>query len=153
MARLTWVGALAATAVLTIGAAACGGGGGDGEQLTAQEYATELNAICEDFNTKVKHAVDNFRHDRDRLGRAELDAHDDAIAEVEALEPPDELADTADEFIATRNELRENLVQTIDLGAEGDEAEATALTEQGAALWTQKTDLARELGAGACTQY
>lgn len=131
MGRLAWVVILVATAALSVGAAGCGGAG---EELTTEEYGAELNAICEAFNTKMKRSVDDFRDDLDRVEQAELGAYDDLIAEVEVLEPPDELANTADELIATRKEQRELVVQTIDQGAQGDEAGLNAPAEQSEAL-------------------
>jgi hypothetical protein len=150
MGRLLWIGALMAAAALSVGAAGCGGGG---EQLTAEEFVAELSAICDDITAKqdeigqpqsAEDVVDN--------GRQTLDAFDDAIAEVEALEPPDELADPAGDFIASWKEQRDLLAEIVDVAGEGDEEGIMALVLQGSDLDTQSDELALEMGATACEE-
>ena len=151
MGRLTWVGALMAAAALSVGAAGCGGGG---EQLTAEEFVAELNAICEDYNAKREEIGPQSVEfeDVEDIGQQTLDAFDDAIAEVEALEPPDELADPAGDFIASWKEQRDVLAEIVDLAGEGDAEGVTALVEQGSELDDESDALAQEMGATACLE-
>jgi hypothetical protein len=142
--------ALVAGISLTVGVAACGGGG---DQLTAEEYAAELNAICADYNVKraeigerqsVEDVVD--------IAQQTLDAFDDAIADVETLEPPNELADPAGDFIASWKDQRDLLPEIVDRAEEGDDAGIDALADQGSELDTQSDELAEEMGATACVE-
>lgn len=144
---------LASAGLLAFGAAACGGGGGGGgEQLTAEEYAAELEAICTEFNATQEEFQPESLEDFAEAGPAVHDAFEEAIAAVEALEPPDELADTADEFVAAGRQQLDLLSQLIDAAAAGDEEKVSELAEEGSEADTESDALAEELGAPACTE-
>jgi cysteinyl-tRNA synthetase len=153
MQKVFWVASVAVAGVLLLGAAACGGGGGGGDQLTAEEYATELNSICEDFNTTQEEiGTPQSIDDVAEFGQQVLAAFDDAISQVEALEAPDELADTADEFVAKGQEQRDLLADVVEAAEAGDAAEVTELSQQGSQLDTESDALAEQLGAEACKE-
>jgi len=153
MRKVVWIAStVAAVGLLALGAAACGGGGG-GDQLTAEEYGAELSSICEGFNAAQEEIGEpQSIDDVAEFGGQILDAFDEAIASVEELEPPDELADTADEFIAKGKEQRDLLSQVVDAAEEGDQERVAELSEQGSQLDEESDALATELGAPACTE-
>lgn len=154
MRKIVWSAAILASAgLLALGVAACGGGGsGGGEQLTAEEYAAELNAICEDFNATQEEFQPQSLEDFAELGPAVHDAFEEAITSAEALEPPDELADTADAFVAAGKEQLDLFSELIDAAAAGDEEKVSELAEEGSQADTESDALAEELGATACTE-
>ena len=149
MRQLVW---FFAAVVLVLGASACGGGDGGGDQLTAEEYAAELNSICEEFNAAQEEFQPQSLEDFAEAGPDIQDAFEEAIASAEALEPPDELADTADEFVAAGKEQLDLLSQLIDAAEEGDEATVAELAEEGSQADATSDELAEELGATTCTE-
>lgn len=50
--RSTTAAAAAATAALALVAAGCGGGGGGGDRLTLEEFVTQADAICAEYDKK-----------------------------------------------------------------------------------------------------
>ena len=136
------VTAIAVAGALAI-AAACGGGG-DGRQLTAKEYAAELSTICQGF-TDAQARIGTVSSNVVERGTEVVEAYDEALTATEALEPPDELADTVDEFITRGEEQRDSLADLLDASKDGDVASAGELshTATGAAA-------AFAAGAAAC---
>jgi hypothetical protein len=132
--------------------AACGGGGGGGgSALTAEEYGTQLNEICADYDAKVKEIgepgnLEEFGTKGPRLH----DEFEKAIAQAEDLQPPDELAKLHDEFVAKGKELSGVLADLIDAAEENDLTEINELATKAELIGNESDDLGEKLGAPAC---
>ena len=141
----------AAAALVLLVAAGCGGGGG-GDKLTAEEYSSQLNTICTEFNDK-QDAAGNPQSlaDIGEIGPKVLDAFDSAIAEVEDLDPPSELEEAHNEFVDVGHQQRDVLSDLIDAAKDNDEAKAQELAAKGNDLDKKSDAIATdELKAPAC---
>lgn len=149
-----WILAAALVIVLVMAAGCGGGGGGGGDELTADEYSAQLNAICEKFNKKQDEIGEpQSLEDVAELGPKFLDEFDNAIAEVEDLNPPSELEEPHNEFVETGKQQRDLLQQVVDAAKDGDEAKAQELGQQGDELDNKSDAIATdELNAPACAE-
>ena len=144
---------LAAVLALAAIAAGCGGGGG-GSALSADDYRSRLNAICEDFNQKQTEIGEPQNLEEvGQKGDEILDEFDKAIAEVEDLNPPDELQKPHDEFLDLGKQQRDILQKVVDAAKDGDEAEASREAEEAGTLDDRSDAVATdELQAPACAE-
>ena len=142
---------LLALVVLALGAAACGGGGGD--RLTRAELATEANAICQEFDQKIEAlgaptSIDDIESFADRSAEIARDGRD----ELADLNPPEELEADYDRLLETLDEAIENIERIGEAAADGDEAEVGRIAEEGEAKDEDSDRLARELGLDDCAE-
>ena len=134
--------------VLAVG---CGGdGGGDGDP---DAFRAEANAICADYEEKIavipppQEALDEWAAIAADIG----DLLETGVNELDALEPPDDLGDPYDEWLALK---RGSLSATRDLqeagAAENQEliSEALDSIEQNEA---RADEIATELGLDECS--
>jgi hypothetical protein len=149
--RKTLVLAGAFAALLAVLAAGCGGGGGGGG-LSKDEYVSRLNAICEDFNAKQEEIGEPQNlSELGTKGEQLLAEFDNAIDDVKGLgDPPDEIADQANRFIAVGEEERDLIRDLIDAANDNDQARVQELGSQIEPLDNESDRLATELGANAC---
>ncbi len=150
MSKRFLIGAVA-IAALALAAAGCGGGGGG--KLTKDEYVSKLNAICEDFNAEQEEIgePESLEEIGDKGGRI-LDAFDDAIAEAEDLEAPDEIKETADQFIAKGKEQVSLLRDLVAAAKINDLAKINQLGTEASKLDDESDALAEELEVAACAE-
>lgn len=144
-------GAVALVAIVLL-AAGCGGGGGS--QLSAEEYSGKLNGICEEFNTKQEEiGAPSSLAELGEKGEQILDGFDSAIAEVEDLNPPDELQEAHDRFVELGHQQRDLLQKTVDAANEGNEAEVNQYVDEADPLDKESDKIATdELNAPACAE-
>ena len=137
--------------LLALAAAGCGGGGGD--RLTREEFASQANAICQDFEQRISDLdepenigdVEDFADDA-----AEIAA--DGRDELADLNPPEELEEDYDRLLGSLDEAIEDIGRLGDAAADGDEAEVQRIAEEGEAKDEESDELARELGLGDCAE-
>lgn len=147
---LVLTGALAA--LLAAAAAGCGGGGGGGNALTRAEYASQLNALCEDFNRKLEEigqpqSLAEFAEKGPQI----LDEFDDTIDKARDLVPPDEIADQANRFLDNNEQQRDLIDQIVQAAKDNDLQRAQEIGARVDPLDAESDRLANELGAPACT--
>jgi hypothetical protein len=145
--------AIAAVLVLAVAAAGCGGGGG-GKTLSKEEYSSQLSEICTELNAKNKEIGDpQSVADVVEKGPKLNDAFQNAIDEVENLNPPDELQDAHKRFLVLGKQIHSKIDDLIDAAKKNDPA---ALQQIGSAidpLDKESNDIAtNQLGAPACAQ-
>jgi hypothetical protein len=128
-------------------AAGCGGG----TTLSKEEYGSQLNAICADFNAKVEEIGEptsiSELADKGPQLLAELDA---TIAKAEKLKAPSEIRADADRFLSVVKELRDLDSDLIDAVEKNDTAAISAFGARAEALFTERDALGKKLGAPAC---
>ena len=141
---------LAVLPVLIALAAGCGGGGG-GDALSAEEYRTQADEICEKANEKLDalgepESLEEFRN----LIEESRPTVEGAVEDLRELEPPEDLQDAHERWI---NE-NEQLLETLDkLESVEDEQELQRLGEQFSKENDQANATAREdLGLETCAQ-
>ena len=144
--------AVGLAALLAVVAAGCGGGGGGGT-LTKEEYASKLNAICEEYNAKQEEIGEpQSLADIGELGPKIVDAFDSAIDKAKDLNPPDEIADQASRFISLGEQQRDLLNDLIDAAKDNDTAKVQEIGSKIEPLSTESDQVANELGAPACAE-
>lgn len=145
MRRLVLAAVLAA--LVGVLAAACGGG----KTLSKEEYGSQLNAICADYNAKVKEIGEptTISEVADK-GPQLLDEFDAAIAKAEKLKAPSEIKADADKFISVVKELRGLISDLIDAVEKNDTATISSFGAKADALFKDRDALGKKLGAPAC---
>jgi hypothetical protein len=138
----------AAVAVLAL--AACGGGDG-GDQLTADEFRQQADAICGEFEGRL-----------DELGTPEslddLQGYvDDAVPILEEgtnrldeLQPPDELEEDWNRAMEVNRDQLDNVRELQDAVADGDQARVAELLQQSDEAREESNQLAADLGLTEC---
>ena len=139
--------------VLAIAAAGCGGGGG-GSALSKDEYSARLNTICEELNEKNKEIGEPGSVEQVvRKGPELNDAFQEAIDEVEDLNPPDELKEAHVRFLALSKQIHSKIDDLIDAAKEGNPAELNEIGTSIDPLDKESNDIAtKQLGAPACAE-
>jgi hypothetical protein len=142
--------------VIAISAAAlvlggCGGGNGGGEEMTADEFRQEADAICAEFEGRL-----------DDLGRPEslddlqnfvseaVPIIEEGNAQLQELNPPDELQEQWDRAMEINNEQLETVRDLREAVEDGDQARAQELIEAGNEANTEADQLAADLGLEDC---
>ena len=134
-------------ALVGVLAAACGGG----KTLSKEEYGSQLNAICADYNTKVNEIGEPTDiGEVAEKGPQLLDEFDAAIAKAEKLEAPSEIKADADRFISVITELRGLISDLVDAVEKNDTATISAYGAKADALFKDRDALGKKLGAPAC---
>jgi hypothetical protein len=143
----------AAVTVLAIAAAGCGGGGG-GSALSKDEYSARLNHICEELNSKNKEIGDpQSVEDVAQKGPKLNDAFQEAIDEVEGLNPPDELKDAHERFLSLGKQIHSKIDDLIDAAKKNDQAKLQQIGSAIDPLDKESNQIAtNQLGAPACAQ-
>src|SRR5688500_522346 len=131
-------------------AAGCGGGG---DRLTQEEFASQANAICQDFEQKIDDLgapenLDDIEGFADEAAEIAGDGRD----ELADLNPPEDLEADYDRLLETLDEAIENIERIGDAAADGDEAEVQRIAEEGEAEDEDSDRLARELGLDDCAE-
>jgi hypothetical protein len=139
-----------AAAVAVLALAACGGGD-DGDQLTADEFRQQADAICGEFEGRL-----------DELGTPEslddLQGYvDDAVPILEEgtnrldeLPPPDELEEDWNRAMEVNREQLDNVRELQDAVADGDQARVAELLQQSDEAREESNQLAADLGLTEC---
>jgi hypothetical protein len=139
-----------AAAIAVLALAACGGGG-DGDELTADEFRQQADSICAEFEGRL-----------DELGTPEslddLEGYvDDAVPILEEgtnrlgeLQPPDELEEDWNRAMEINREQLENVRELQDAVADGDQARVAELLQQSDEAREESNQLAADLGLTEC---
>ena len=139
-----------AAAIALLALAACGGGDG-GDQLTADEFRQQADAICGEFEGRL-----------DDLGTPEslddLQGYvDDAVPILEEgtnrldeLQPPDELEEDWNRAMEINREQLDNVRELLDAVADGDQASVAELLQQSDEAREESNQLAADLGLTEC---
>jgi hypothetical protein len=123
--RIRGVIAISAAAVVLGG---CGGGNGGGEEMTADEFRQQADAICAEFEGRL-----------DDLGRPEslddlqnfvseaVPIIEEGNAQLQELNPPDELQEQWDRAMKINNEQLETVRDLREAVEDGDQARVQEL--------------------------
>jgi hypothetical protein len=135
--------AVAALHVLPL--AACGGG------LSKAQLVKQGDAICKRVNAKVaKQKEPTTAADLAALARQTVKLSDPAIGDMEALEPPDELKQTFDAFVASLKQQRDLTKQIGDAAGKGDTVKIEQIANRAQKAQTDYKKLADKIGFKEC---
>jgi hypothetical protein len=134
-------------AVLVLGA----GCGGD-EGLSREEFVSEAEAICDEFDQRVNE-VDEPKSpaDVERYVNEVRPVVENGLNELRELQPPEEFQERWDVLMARNDEGLEALDDLAQAGANGDEARVQEISEDAARRDEESDRIALELGLEKCT--
>ena len=144
-------GAVAAlVGVLALLVAACGGGG-DSARLSKEEFQSQANAICAKYQKQLDAlgSPTSLEELPDFVDQA-LGILDKEIAEVSALDPPEELQSDFDKMIAASNRTRAAANDLSSAAKSGDQAAVQKALDEGNAASKDADALAGNLGLSGC---
>jgi hypothetical protein len=130
-----------------------GCGGGDGKQLTKQQFAREADAICAKGNERQKALGTPANVDElARVADKTLEILDDAISEVAKLKPPVAEQAQVDQWLAQVRVLRGDLKEIRDRAKRNDVKGLRTIGAVSQAHNAKANALATELGMSVCNQ-
>lgn len=137
--------AVAAASVLS----ACGGG--DDEQLSADEFRQQANAICTKYEARLAAigqptSIDELK---DYVAKA-VPIIEAGNAELSDLEPPDELAEQWDRAMEINDRQLETVRDIQDAVEEGDQERVQELFARGSTADEEADRLAAQMGLDEC---
>lgn len=145
--------ALAISAALAIGVAACGGD--TAEQLDAEALVSRADEICKD-------GIDRFAEiQADQPGNSvEAEDQTEALFEVASnelnelreLRPPDDLREDYDAYLESRGRALDQLERGLEAAAARDGTAYSAAQDKVTAGQPGRIKLARAIGLEACSQ-
>lgn len=142
--------ALALTCAATL--AACGGSN-DSDALSASEYRTQGNDLCQSYEAKAK-AIPQPESVEDISAYAEATQKQlsGLITSLDELKPPEDLQKQHDELVALGQKSVDSLDELVAAGKTGDQAQIEAALKGGSELDGQSDKLAKELGLNKCAE-
>ena len=145
--------------------AACGGGddeGGGRERLSKTELVERANAICSDFDKRVEEIqkkyearITGFEDEKSLDALAEFAGEsrstvEDGVEELRELEPPEDLEDRYDAWLATADQTLERIDELAEAAEARDRAEVGKIIRQVGEEEQDSDRLAQELGLTEC---
>ena len=145
--------ALASVSVLGLMLAAAGCGGGGGERLTKAEFATQANAICNDFNEELEGLGEpKSLEELAELADKAIPIFEAGLGDLRDLNPPEEIEAAVDEWLDTGDEALERSKRLRDAAKDGDEAEVRRIGQEVSEAEPKSDALARAVGATTCAE-
>ena len=144
---------LAGIATLGVVALIAGCGGGGSDTLSAEEFRTQADAICQDYNTQAAAIGDPESPSEFSAKLKEIVPLQAAqLAKLEALKPPSELEGTFNEALALLTKQQATLTsaqERID-GGEDPTAVITDISAEASATGDEADQKAKDLGLPVC---
>ena len=152
--RRSLAGLCAAGAIVL--AAGCGGGGDGSNALSASEFRTQADAICQTSNDTIAALTEptaaSTNAQVSAFLAAGLKASDAQIAQLRALDPPSDLAPTVDQALDLLEQRQTRIRAVADRVAAGEDF-TKVITQENAQITSlnDRADAkARELGLTVC---
>lgn len=135
---------------LVLALAACGGGGDD--RLSTDELREQADAICAEYERQLDdlEEPDNFE---ELVAYAEdaSAALEDGLADLRELEPPEELEENYDAWLATGDDAVDRIEELRAAAEDEDQAAIETLFESADESDEESDQLARDLGLEECS--
>jgi hypothetical protein len=138
--------------------AGCGpfgdGGGGDGT-LTEEEFAARGGEICgaaQERVADVQRDPPTSRQDSIRFADRLIEVFEGEVAELQALEPPDERAEAFARYLEARREAIDRLEQGRDAAEANDPQGYADAQAEVASSQVERAELAQRAGLSDCSR-
>jgi hypothetical protein len=126
-----------------------GCGGDDG--LTREEFISEAEAICEEFDQRVGEVNEPASADDvERYVNEVRPVVENGLNELTELQPPEELEEQWNELVAMNDESLEALDDLSQAAANRDEARLQEIVEEASRRDSESDSIAREIGLENC---
>jgi hypothetical protein len=137
----------AAVALLPVLAAGCGGGG----ELSRSELVAKGDAICARVNKQIAKEPDpKNAADLERLAKRTVEISGPAIEDMEALEPPSELKDEFEKFVASLKRQRDLTRQIGEAAGAGDTAKVQRIGSDAQKAQAEYASQTKKIGFKEC---
>jgi hypothetical protein len=134
-------------AVLVL-AAGCGGD----DRLSREEFVSEAEAICEDFDQRVNEVDEpESADDVERYVNEVRPVVEDGLNELKGLEPPEEFEEQWNELVAKNDESLEAFDDLAEAAVSGDEDRLEEITEEASRRDEESDRIAQDLGLEKCS--
>jgi hypothetical protein len=134
-------------------AAGCGGDGGGGGELSAEEFRQEADRICEEFEGKLNDVEPpTSPGDIQRFVNEAVPVIEDGTNQLNSLDPPSEFQDEWDRISEINEENLDTIRAVRDALENEDLEEATRLMEEAGGNEDEADQLARDIGLTECGQ-
>lgn len=128
-------------------------GGGSGETLTRQEYAQKADAICAKGKAKTSGLPTPANlQELARSADQTLDALTDVRSDLVKLKPPQRERAVADQWLATIEELENDVAQIRDAARANDRRAVFTRAAKAQKRNTRANELAGRLGLTVCNR-
>ena len=129
--------------------AACGGG--EGDELTAEEFRQQADSICADYEGRLDElGAPSSPEDLQRYVDEAVPIFEEGTTELEDLNPPGELEDDWNRVMEINQEQLENVRELQEAAEEGDQARLGELLAEADQARLESDRLASELGLQEC---
>jgi hypothetical protein len=132
----------------------CGGANGSGKPLTKEEYAAKADDICGKSNEQA-HAIAKNLHNLSDLAKVAdktLPILDQAIKDIEKLEPPASEKALSDRWLTQVRALKDDLREIRDKAKSSNNQGLKAAVAKAAEHNSQSNALAAQLGMSICSK-
>ena len=134
-------------------AAGCGGDGGGGGALSAEEFRQEADQICEEFEGRLNDVEPpSSPDDIQRFVNEAVPIIEDGTTQLNDLDPPSDFQDEWDRITEINEENLDTIRAVRDALENEDVEEATRLMEDAGGNEDEADQLARDLGLTKCGQ-
>lgn len=144
--RLRFLIILAAVAAVLVG---CGGGGGS-DRLSADEFRQQANAVCDKYDAKITALAPSSGADVASSVEKVIPLIEQGLAELRALNPPEELADDYDRMLDETAKAIPAARKLADAAANQDTAAMQEALQEGRRASDESDRIATELGLTQC---
>jgi hypothetical protein len=129
-------------------AAGCGGGG---DRLTRDELIEEADATCAEFDQQIEDVQEpESLEDIERYVQEIRPIVEEGTDELDALEPPEELEDSYDDWIEATRSGVDRFDELEEAAASGDEQRIQEVLQGAGEGGEEANRLAQELGFQEC---
>jgi hypothetical protein len=130
-----------------------GCGGGSGESLTKEEYASKADAICGKYNQQIK----TFGNPKSlpelaKVADQTLPVLDHVIGDISKLRPPAGEKALADQWLTQVRNLKSDLQEIRDKAKAGDMQGLEAVVPKASDHNSKSNALASQLGMSVCNK-
>jgi hypothetical protein len=142
----------ATSRVLVLAVLVLGAGCGGDEGLSREEFVSEAEAICDEFDQRVNEVDEpESPADVERYVNEVRPVVENGLNELRELQPPEEFQERWDVLMARNDEGLEALDDLAQAGANGDEARVQEISDDAARRDEESDRIALELGLEKCT--
>lgn len=147
------MGATLIAVALAVALAGCGGDGGGGNELSKAEWVAQADTICKRVNDRLEQTEQpKTMSELVTVLDQGLEDVNGAIADLRALEPPEDIEPEVDQWLAKVEEAATEIEKARDAAKAQNEERLSAALERGTRVNDEGNRRAREIGLKECAE-